>query len=58
MVNKNNINVLPFLMSAILGLVYVFFFVQKDPVLLVIFGLQVFRGGMALRVDFNRGGKG
>ncbi|MFQ5865519.1 MAG: hypothetical protein ACE5IW_09855 [bacterium] len=58
MVKKNNINVLPFLMTAIMGLIYVYFFVGKDPVLLVIFGLQTLRGGMALRVAIGRGRKG
>ncbi len=35
--------------AAVLGLVYVLVFVNKDPVLLMIFGLQALRGGLALR---------
>jgi len=45
----NRIELVSILTSAVLGLLYVFFFVNKDPVLLVIFGLQAFRGGLALR---------
>lgn len=38
---------LPILGASILGLFYAFFFVNKDPVLMVIFGLQTLRGGLA-----------
>lgn len=58
MVKKSDIDVLPFLITAIMGLIYAYFFVGKDPVLLVIFGLQALRSGMALRVAVSRGKKG
>ncbi len=50
--------ILPILLSSILGLLYAFFFMGKDPVLLIIFGLQTFRSGSALKSfmqhDFER----
>ncbi|MFQ5823984.1 MAG: hypothetical protein ACE5JB_08020 [bacterium] len=57
MINKITIDAIPFLATAILGLIYVYFFIGKDPVLLVIFGLQTLRGGIALRVTFKSGKK-
>lgn len=45
----NITEILPILLSSILGLLYAFFFMGKDPVLLIIFGLQTFRSGSALR---------
>lgn len=50
----NKSELVSILASALLGLVYVIFFVGRDPVLLVIFGLQTFRGGLALRSSVKK----
>lgn len=54
MTNKRTVDALPILGSAILGLIYVFFFGGKDSVLLVIFGLQTLRCGLALRLQAKK----
>ncbi|NIV95392.1 hypothetical protein GWN42_22010 [candidate division KSB1 bacterium] len=46
---KNKGGLISILVTALLGLGYAIFFIEKDPVLIVIFGLQVFRSGMTLR---------
>jgi uncharacterized membrane protein len=51
MTTKRAVDALPILGTAVLGLIYVFFFAGKDSVLLVIFGLQTLRCGLALRLS-------
>lgn len=48
MKGKGMIHALPILLSALLGLIYVFLYAGKDAVLLVIFGLQTLRCGLAV----------
>ncbi|MFQ5602608.1 MAG: hypothetical protein ACE5HS_05010 [bacterium] len=40
---------LSILLSALLGLIYTVFFVDKNLILLVIFGLQILRSGLAIK---------
>ncbi len=45
----NKVEIISILIMAVLGLLYSLFFMGRDPVLLIIFGLQIYRSGMALR---------
>lgn len=54
MTTKKTVDALPILGTAILGLIYVFFFAGKDSVLLVIFGLQTLRCGIAILVTAKK----
>jgi len=55
MTTKRTVDVIPILGTAILGLMYVFFFGERDLVLLVIFGLQIFRCGLAFWTATQKG---
>lgn len=49
MIRKVTIDAIPIFMTALLGIIYVYFFARKDYVLLVVFGLQLLRCGWAFR---------
>ncbi|MFQ5707907.1 MAG: hypothetical protein ACE5HO_10685 [bacterium] len=55
MSRNRTLDPIPILVSSVLGLLYVYFFGGKDYVLLVVFGLQTLRCGLALRTAAKKG---
>lgn len=39
---------IPLLLTSVIGLLYVFFLGNRDPIIITIFSLQLLRGGIAL----------